>query len=96
MLGPVAKARLLSLGNSFGEGRGQLSPILLGLELLSISALRCAVSLSSSTGSLSQSSRSMFLLGYGFALFPCQGTPNHQLVLHQFLTSINCLINQWT
>lgn len=27
---------------------------------------------------------------------PCQGIPNHKLVLHQFLTSINCPINQWT
>lgn len=27
---------------------------------------------------------------------PCEGIPNHKLVLHQFLTSVNCPINQWT
>lgn len=62
MLDLVAKARLLSLGNSFGEGRGQLSPTLVVLEQLSISAFSCAVSLYISIGSPSQSSRSMFFL----------------------------------
>lgn len=75
-------------GELFGRGQGTFISHPTG----SISAFSWAESLSVSTGS-PELQIHVFSWDMVWLFSSCQGIPNQQLVLHQFLTSINCLIN---